>query len=143
MADNQWVFDLEINIFSNVATIAKPKLKKKYKSMNFDTAFTTVEKNLDKDPVFPTIYIHEMPGLERGADLEGTSVNAVQETIQVDVITNTKQSDAKGIMAILADAFKQMRFQITAMPEFKNDSEKNFRSVARFRRIIGANDRLM
>ena len=84
-----------------------------------------------------------MPGLERGADLEVTSVNAVQETIQVDVITNTKQSDAKGIMAILADAFKQMRFQITAMPEFKNDSEKKFRSVARFRRIIGANDRLM
>lgn len=143
MADNQWVYDLETNIFSNVATIAKPKLKKKYKSMNFDTAFTTVEKNLDKYPVFPTIYIHEMPGLERGADLEGTSVNAVQETIQVDVITNTKQSDAKGIMAILADAFKQMRFQITAMPEFKNDSEKKFRSVARFRRIIGANDRLM
>ena len=143
MADKQWVFDLETNIFSNVATIAKPKLQKKYKSMNFDAAFTTVEKNLDKDPVFPTIYIHEMPGLERGADLEGTSVNAVQETIQVDVITNTKQSDAKGIMAILADAFKQMRFQITAMPEFKNDSEKKFRSVARFRRIIGANDRLM
>ena len=46
MADNQWVYDLETNIFSNVATIAKPKLKKKYKSMNFDTAFTTVEKNL-------------------------------------------------------------------------------------------------
>lgn len=110
--------------------------------MNFDAAFTTVEKNLDKDPVFPTIYIHEMPGLERGADLEGTSVNAVQETIQVDVITNTKQSDAKGIMAILADAFKQMRFQITAMPEFKMTVRK-FRSVARFRRIIGANDRLM
>lgn len=129
MADNQWVYDLETNIFSNVATIAKPKLKKKYKSMNFDTAFTTVEKNLDKDPVFPTIYIHEMPGLERGADLEGTSVNAVQETIQVDVITNTKQSDAKGIMAILADAFKQMRFQITAMPEFKNDSEKNLEAL--------------
>lgn len=143
MEDNQWVFDLETNIFSNVTTIAKAKLQKKYKRMNFDAAFTTVEKNLDKDPVFPTIYIHEMPGLERGADLEGTSVNAVQETIQVDVITNTKQSDAKGIMAILADAFKQMRFQITAMPEFKNDSEKNFRSVARFRRIIGANDRLM
>ena len=71
MAGNQWVFDLETNIFSNVVTIAKPKLQKKYKSMNFDTAFTTVEKNLDKDPVFPTIYIHEMPGLERGADLEG------------------------------------------------------------------------
>ena len=38
MAGNQWVFDLETNIFSNVVTIAKPKLQKKYKSMNFDTA---------------------------------------------------------------------------------------------------------
>ena len=45
MAGNQWVFDLETNIFSNVVTIAKPKLQKKYKSMNFDTAFTTVEKS--------------------------------------------------------------------------------------------------
>ena len=42
MAGNQWVFDLETNIFSNVVTIAKPKLQKKYKSMNFDTAFTDV-----------------------------------------------------------------------------------------------------
>lgn len=48
MAGNQWVFDLETNIFSNVVTIAKPKLQKKYKSMNFDTAFTTVEKTLIK-----------------------------------------------------------------------------------------------
>lgn len=32
MADNQWVFDLETNIFSNVATIAKPKLKKNTKA---------------------------------------------------------------------------------------------------------------
>lgn len=143
MADNQWVFDLETNIFSNVVTIAKPKLKKKYKSMNFDTAFTTVEKNLDKDPVFPTIYIHEMPGLERGADLEGTSVNAVQETIQVDVITNTKQSDAKGILAIISETFKKMQFQIISMPEFKNDNEKRFRSTARFRRVIGSNERLI
>ena len=46
MAGNQWVFDLETNIFSNVVTIAKPKLQKKYKSMNFDTAFTTVEKEM-------------------------------------------------------------------------------------------------
>lgn len=94
---NQWVFDLEINIFSNVATIAKPKLKKKYKSMNFDTAFTTVEKNLDKDPVFPTIYIHEMPGLERGADLEGTSVNAVQKQYRLTSLQTQSRAMQKGL----------------------------------------------
>lgn len=143
MTDNQWVFDLETNVYSNLISIAKPLLKAKYPKLDFDAAFTTVQKNLDKDPVFPTIYVHEMPGIEVGADLEGNSVNAVQETFQVDVITNTSQSQAKSIMAIVASAFKQMRFQITAMPEFKNDSEKKFRSVARFRRVIGANDRLL
>ena len=143
MADNQWVFDLETNIFSNVVTIAKPKLQKKYKSMNFEAAFTTVEKNLDKDPVFPTIYIHELPGVEKGQVLDGASINAVQETIQVDVITNTKQSDAKGILAIISETFKKMQFQIISMPEFKNDNEKRFRSTARFRRVIGSNERLI
>jgi hypothetical protein len=46
------------------------------------------------------------------------------------------------MLAIVADVFKEMRFEITSMPEFKSD-EKVYRSVARFRRILGANDRLM
>lgn len=79
--------------------------------MNFDTAFTTVEKNLDKGPVFPTIYIHEMPGVEKGQVLDGSSINAVQETLQIDVITNTRQSDAKGILAIVSEAFKKCSFR--------------------------------
>ena len=32
MAGNQWVFDLETNIFSNVVTIAKPKPQKNTKA---------------------------------------------------------------------------------------------------------------
>lgn len=63
--------------------------------------------------------------------------------VQIDVITNTRQSDAKGILAIVSEAFKKMQFQIISMPEFKNDNEKRFRSTARFRRVIGSNERLI
>ena len=38
--------------------------------------------------------------------------------------------------------FKEMRFECIAMPEFKSEGTV-YRSVARFRRTLGANDRLI
>ena len=46
------------------------------------------------------------------------------------------------MLAIVADVFKTMRFEVASMSEFKSDGTV-YRSVARFRRILGANDRLM
>lgn len=85
------------------------------------------------------MYLHELPGVEKAQDLEGISVNAVQETFQVDVITNTNQSDANKVMAVIADEFKRMCFWITAMPEFSGDNG-TYRSTMRVRRIISATD---
>ena len=85
-------------------------------------------------------YIHRMAAAERGADLEGLSINATLETFQVDVFTNTSQSDVGRIMSVVADVFKEMRFKVIALPEF-NEGD-TYRSTARFQRVIGANDSL-
>ena len=66
-------------------------------------------------------------------------INAVQETIQIDVITNTGQSDANNVMAIVLEDFKMMWFKITAMPEFCGTGD-TYRSTARVRRVISHND---
>ena len=50
--------------------------------------------------------------------------------------------EAEAIMATVAGLFKRLRFQITSMPEFSNTSQKTYRSTARFRRIVGADDTL-
>lgn len=131
---NQWAYDLEKKIFSIVKSRTYEKLKSKYPSVYI----TDIEKNTSK-AVFPTVYIHELPGVEKASDLEGFSINAVQETFQIDVITNTSQNDANKVMAIVADEFKRLCFKVTAMPEFDGTGE-TYRSTMRVRRIISAND---
>lgn len=138
MSDNLWVFDLENTIFSYVKTKIMSQLKSKYPDIFVTNADWTTFK-----AVFPTVYIHELSGIEQGMDINGQSINAVLTSFQIEVVTNTNQRDAKNIIAIVADIFKELRFTITAMPEFSNPEQGTYRSIMRLRRVIGANDSLI
>lgn len=143
MVDNTWAYENETKVLGILNSYAIPNLRKKFPSMKWQkgVTITNVESSLSK-PTFPTIYVHELPGTEQGRTLDGQNINGVLTTFEVQTFTNTNQYDAKLMLAIVADVFKEMRFEITSMTEFKSD-EKVYRSVSRFRRILGANDRLM
>lgn len=141
--DNLWVFDNETKIISNLNSFAIPVLKQNFTNMKFQEGITITNlKSRLAVTIFPTIYVREMPGTEKGQTIDGQTINAVAATYQVDVIVNTQQSDAKKILAIVASVFKRMRFEVISMPEFDSE-EKIYRSTARFRRLIAANDRLL
>lgn len=137
VTDNQWAFDLGTTIFSIVKSKTLAELKSKYPDI-----FVTDKGKTNGKAVFPTVYIQELSGSERGADLEGKSINAVLETIQVDVTTNTSRADVNRVMYTVASIFKQMSFTVQSMPDFEYNGE-TYRKTARFQRIIGANDRLI
>ena len=142
MVDNTWAYEIETKVLGLINSYAIPRLKKLdiFKTTRFTNAVTNEESRLS-GTIFPTIYVHELAGVEQGKDLDGQSINAVLETFQIDCITNTKQSDAKQIMCVVADVMKELRFEIVSMPEFKSQ-DKVYRSTARFRRVIGRNDKL-
>ena len=141
--DNLWVFDNETRIISNLNSFAIPVLKQNFTNMKFQEGITITNlKSRLTGTIFPTIYVHEMSGTEKGKTIDGQTINAVADTYQVDVIVNTQQSDAKKILAIVASVFKRMRFEVISMPEFDSE-EKIYRSTARFSRLIAANDRLL
>ena len=142
MVDNTWAYEIETKVLGLINSYAIPRLKKLdiFKTTRFTNAVTNEESRLS-GTIFPTIYVHELVGVEQGKDLDGQSINAVLETFQIDCITNTKQSDAKQIMRVVADVMKELRFEIVSMPEFKSQ-DKVYRSTARFRRVIGRNDNL-
>lgn len=135
-SDNQWAYDLDKIIYSVVSARAKEQLAAKYSEL-----FITDEEETSSSPQFPTVYIHSLSSVEEGADLDGQTINAVRATVQVKVSTNKDSSDAREVMSVIADIFKTMRFKVIAMPEIKA-SGGIYRSDARFRRIIGANDTL-
>ena len=134
--DNTWYSTLETRIFSRVKSETEPKLKTKY-----PTIFYTTSGSNKGTPVFPTVYIHELPGYEMGQDLVGEDINAVMETIQVEVITDTNQLDARKIMAEIVSSIKGMRFHVQTMPSFENGTTY-FRQICRCRRIIGNGEEL-
>ena len=142
MVDNTWAYEIETKVLGLINSYAIPRLKKLdiFNTTRFTNAVTNEESRLS-GTIFPTIYVHELVGVEQGKDLDGQSINAVLETFQIDCITNTKQSDAKQILRVVADVMKELRFEIVSMPEFKSQ-DKVYRSTARFRRVIGRNDKL-
>lgn len=130
-----WTMDLENIIFSLIKKKCYEDLKVNYP----DISFTTVNR-VSANPKFPNCYIHLLPMVEYGNDLEGTTVNAVMATVQVDVTTNTSFEDAKTVIYTILSALKEMRFDITTMPTIVKEDNDIYRATMRGRRMIGSGD---
>ena len=134
--DNLWAYDIEMTVYSIVKSIAQPKLIEKYPNVYF-----TTKSKSTKTPTFPTVYIHLLSAKEEGKTIDGKSINALSVTFQVDVITNKDESEARHVMSIISEAFKDLRFGVKDFPSLEyGDTNK---STARFQRIIGANEKLI
>lgn len=131
-----WTSDISSIVFTRIKVLFSSTIKAKYP----DLYFTNSDKTQTTSK-FPTVYVHEVGSIEQGQDLNNTSINAVLSTFQIDVIDSQSQARANEVMGEVVRIMKGMRFSITAMPEFQN-TESDYRSVARFRRMIGAGDTL-
>ena len=134
---NDWATDLESTVTALVKAKSLPQLQKKYSKIRI-----TDEGENSGSAVFPTVYIHLLSPTEQGQTLDGQTINALLATFQVDVTTNTSKSDCRKVMATVMNVFKEMRFQGRSLPE-TSINNKIYHSVARFSRVIGANDRLI
>lgn len=106
-----------------------------------DYTFNFPVEELNSTPTkFPTVFFHEVAQSETGNDLENSGINAVMETIEVQVITNDTLSENKDITATTTLLMKQMRFNAVALPTYLKEGENIRRSIARYRRIIGCDD---
>lgn len=128
------MLDIQNIVISRIKAKYTSALKTKYPNSNFTTS-----DRVAKDPKFPTIYVHETASSETAEDLDGTSINAVISTIQIEVTDNTSMSVCSDVMANIVGTMKSMRYSVMSMPEFRNNNEV-YRKVARFRRVIGSGD---
>lgn len=128
MSLNDWYSGLESKIY----TYIKTKLKdNKAVSVSCDENSTNLK--------FPCVLVKEADGYEQGADLEGSTINALMYTIQITVTSNVSKSEATKIMASVIPHMKSLRFYMVSMPIVLQDANKYY-SVARFRRLVGSGD---
>lgn len=121
---------LESIIFSRLKAEFSPKIKAKYKDLNF----TTQEESKVK-PKFPNVYVYLMPGTEVGQTLDGTTFAGGTFTFQIRVTNNNGQTAVQEITNEIVRIMKKMRFSIVATPVYENDADTQW-SVMRFRRMI-------
>lgn len=135
--DNLWVFDTEDKIYSRLEAVCMAKLKSSYKDLN-----VTMDSHVPTKPKFPNVYLHFLPPIEVGKDLDGADINAVYLTAQVEVTVTSAQgmSVANKVSQVVVDCMKEMRFSAT-LPEFVN-TDTEYRTVSRFARNIGNADKL-
>lgn len=142
-----WTFSIPDIVFSRVMNDFSEELKTRYKMQKIKVNGVTTWKNFstsqvsETPPIFPYTTIIELPGAERGQDLEGSAINGGLFTFQVDVFDNQNESRAKNCMAEVVRIMKTMRFQVNAMPSFDSKPQE-YRMTARFSRVIGAGDSL-
>lgn len=155
-----WTADISDNVYMRITNDFSEDLKKKYKIektevtfpstgvtqvtwSNFSTSQVSETSNLK----FPYMTIIELPGAERGQDLEGTSINAALFTFQADVFCNGyiagehPETVVKKCMSEITRIMKTMRFSVNAMPSFDSKPQE-YRMTARFSRILGFNETL-
>ena len=129
--ENLWCFELADKIFTYVKTVATHSLIDE-----FPNIFFTQSSINEGNAKYPTIYIHELPGSEVGQDLVNETINAIDYNMQVEVITDNTQEDARVVVAEIADIFKGMGFNLKQFPTFDN-SITEYRTIMRVGRVIG------
>lgn len=124
-------------IFTRIKTEFNEELKTEYGmgSTNFSTT-----DNSNTKAVFPFVFVKAIGSSEQGQTIDGESINAGLFTFQIDVYDNKTQYRARKVMGEIMRIMKSMKFEVINIPEF--DSTDVHRCTARFRRIIGANDKL-
>ena len=134
---SDWYMMIPLMVFTKLKQNFSQTIKDAYGMT--DKNFSTVGSS-DTPAVFPFVYVQTLPATEQGRDLQGTSVNGALFGFQIDVYSNKTQAEARKVMSEITRIMKTMGFEINSMPGF--ESTDVHRCTARFRRMIGANDKL-
>lgn len=139
MADSDWVYSVESKIYTIIKTRLTNALQSTYPNL-----LVTQQQKLNDKPQLPTIYIKMLGSPEIGADLEGSTVNAMLVTFETH-ITVSKDSGLSALRKISAevlDNFKKLRFEMVMRGEFTRETTDTYTSLSRFRRVIGGNEEI-
>lgn len=99
---------------SRIFTIFKSKLKSIYGNKYPAISFSDEINN--EEPSYPNVYIAHIGSGERGMALDNSNVNAIQDTIQIQVTSNASKNDAKTVAWGCVDILKELSYTVSGLP---------------------------
>ena len=130
-----WTDDIDTTVLSRLKARGNADLKSKYPNLNF-----TDDDRAVVNAKFPNVFYLNISSPEQGRTFDGKTVNAILHSVQIEVADNgATNTTAKSVMSKICDYMKGMGYEMVGSPEFRN-TESVYRRIARFRRMVGAND---
>lgn len=132
-----WVQDVQTTVFSRAKAMLTAKLKKDYPKLT-----VTQDNKTPTQAQFPCVYIEFIGASERGATLDGTSINAISLTAEVHIKVTSAQGmlAAQDVSFAVLEVFKSMRFQATLPNIPTSNAEGVYEVSTRYSRVIGQGD---
>lgn len=138
MATETWYSEIESTIFTDLQYMLVEKDDAPYPELNCTTS--SKSESLENVSDFPNLYIHLLPLVELGNDLENQTVNAVRATVELQVYSDQSEDECRKIMNACIQEMKKLRFNIPMFPDPQTAAEKKYFAIGRFSRVIGAGD---
>lgn len=132
-----WTKGIKNKVFTVIQNEARKKLPTKYQN----TTFTGTDKS-DTPATFPNVYVKKLQGAGTGYTLEDAQPNGIVSSFQIEVADNASQTTTEDIADIIADVMISLGYRMIGEPFQDNDSGA-FRNIARYQRVIGANDKFI
>lgn len=132
-----WVQDRQTTIYSRAKAMLTAKLKKTYPNL-----YVTQDNKTPTQAQFPCVYIEFIGASERGATLDGTTINAINLTAEVHIKVTSTQGmlAAQDVSFAVLEVFKSMRFQATLPNIPTSNAEGVYEVSTRYSRVIGQGD---
>ncbi len=107
-----------------------------------DLFYSRSEHDL-KETSLPCLYMSQIGAPQIGNDLMRNAQNGVNSTFQVEAFSSKSYDEALSIINDAGNIFISIGYALTfGVQEIPTDSPSLWRFVARFNRVIGANDEL-
>lgn len=129
-----WTKYIKSKTFTKIKTEGTKRLKDTFPNIFFTTSSKT--STLAK---FPTVYVRQLQWTEQGADLEGRYINGILAGFQIEVTDNESENNVDTVADVILGIMKELRFTVVGSP-FSENTGSEYRNVARYQRMIGAND---
>lgn len=134
---SDWIMLVPSVVFTRIKSDFSSDIKSEYGMTG--SSFSTTDSS-NKKAIFPFVYVKSMGGSEQGRTLDGQTINGGMFTFQIDMYDNQSQQRVRKVAGEVVRIMKSMGFEVVSMPDFEYSDVH--RCTTRFRRVIGANDKL-
>lgn len=137
MVSETWFSEIESTIFTTLEYKLALAEDAPYPELNCTTS--SQNESLENVADFPTLYVHLLPLVVIGNDLENTTINAVNATVELQVYSDKSENQCRKIMTDAIMELKKLHFNVPMLPD-PQTSDKKYFAIARCSRVIGNGD---